>query len=319
MRYHFVVVLDSADVLRQMQEQKGFAEAYLGGIPEGEAILLTTEPGRASGPAKRHAKEAVAAVVEDDAPETVLEALLPLICREDLYLFTGGDLNGALAVRLGVRAGGSSVNAVHALMTGEDGKLTVKRMMYANHMEAVCDPGQPPFFFTMAKGAERAELTGEPFLIRRETYTASAAGHILSETLEPKPEDGGLKDSQIVVAGGRGVGGRRGMETLESLAGALGGSVGASRPAVMNAWAPMEELLGVSGTLVQPQICIAAAASGAAAFYAGIEKSRWITAVNKDADAPIMKMADVAVVEDYEPFVKALEALVRGDGQEERA
>ena len=152
MRYHFVVDLDSADVLRQMQEQKGFAEAYLGGIPEGEAILLTTEPGRASGPAKRHAKEAVAVVVEDDAPETVLEALLPLICREALYLFAGGDLNGALAVRLGVRAGGSSVNAVHALMTGEDGKLTVKRMMYANHMEAVCDPGQPPFFFTMAKG-----------------------------------------------------------------------------------------------------------------------------------------------------------------------
>ena len=103
------------------------------------------------------------------------------------------------------------------------------------------------------------------------------------------------------------------MEILGSLAEALGGSAGASRPVVMNAWAPMEALLGVSGTLIQPKICIAAGVSGAAAFGAGVEKSGWITAVNKDSAAPIMKMADVAVVEDYEPFVKALEALVRAE------
>ena len=313
MKYHFIVDLDSPDVLRQMQEQKGFAGRYLDGIEEGEAILLTTESGRAAGFPKRHAEEAVAAVVEDDAPETVLEALLPLVCREDLYLFSGEEQSAALAVRLGARAGGSASVGIHALRQGTDGRINVKRMMYANHMEAVCDPGEAPFFFILAKGAERAELLDEPFCIRKETFTASAAAHILSEERRPGEDDSGLKDSRVIVAGGRGTGGRQGMETLRSLAEALGGSVGASRPVVMNAWAPMEELLGVSGTMVQPEICIAAGVSGAAAFGAGIEKSGWITAVNKDPGAPIMKMADVAVVEDYEPFVKALEALVRAE------
>lgn len=311
MRYHFIVDLDSPDVQRQMQEQKGFAETYFKGIDEGEAILYSTKSGCASGCGQSHAKEAVAAVLEDDAAETILKALEPLICREDLYLFSGEEQNAALAVRLGARTGGSAANGVHEIRTGADQRLTVKRMMYANHMDAVCDPGEPPFFFTMAKGADRAELDEAPFCIQRETYTASAASHILSEVCRPREAGSGLKDSPVIVAGGRGIGGRAGMEELRSLAEALGGTVGASRPVVMNAWAPMEELLGVSGTLVQPQICITAGVSGAAAFGAGIEKSRWITAVNKDGNAPIMKMADVAVVEDYEPFVKALKALIR--------
>lgn len=314
MRYHFIVDLDAPDVSRQMEEQKGFAKAYLQKMEEGEAILLTAVSGRASGYGQRHAEHAVAAVVEDRAPETVLKALEPLICPEDLYLFSGEEQNAALAVRLSVRARGSAANSIHAVLLEGDRKLRIKRMMYANHMEAVCDPGKPPFFFTMARGGDREKLTEEPFQIIKETYTASAAAHILSEVCKPMEEGGGLEDSPVIVAGGRGIGGRQGMEALRSLAQALGGSVGASRPVVMNAWAPMEELVGVSGTLVQPQICITAGVSGAAAFCAGIEKSRWITAINKDAAAPIMKMADVAVVEDYEPFVKALEALIREEG-----
>ena len=311
MRYHFIVNLCSPDVQRQMQEQKGFAEKYLDGVDEGETILLGTKPDFASGLGQSHTKEAVAAVLEDESAETILKALEFLICPEDLYLFSGEEQNTALAVRLGARTGGSASNGVHGILTGTDQGLVVKRMMYANHMEAVCDPGEPPFFFTMAKGADRAELIERPFHIQRETYTPSAANHILSETYRPEEAENGLKDSQVVVAAGRGVGGLGGMDILRSLAEVLGGSVGASRPVVMNAWAPMEELLGVSGTMVQPEICIAAGVSGAAAFGAGIEKSGWITAVNKDSGAPIMKMADVAVVEDYEPFVKALEALVR--------
>ena len=313
MKYHFIVDLDSPDVFRQMQEQKAFAGLYFDGIDEGEAILLTTESRRIRELPKRHARDAAAAVVEDDAPETVLNALQPLICQEDLYLFSGEEQNAALAVRLGARTGGSSANNTHAVLPGSGQRLKVKRMMYANHMEALCDPGKPPFFFTMAKGMDPAELTDEPFFIWKETCTASAGDHICLETCRPREADSGLKDSQVVVAGGRGVGGRQGMEILGSLAEALGGSVGASRPVVMNAWAPMEALLGVSGTLIQPKICIAAGVSGAAAFGAGVEKSGWISAVNKDPAAPIMKMADVAVVEDYEPFVKALEALVRAE------
>lgn len=311
MKYHLIVNLDHIDAVKQMQEQKGFAAAYLKGMEEGEAVLITTKKERAYRQKTCHAQEAVAAVVEDHAPETILNALMPLICRDDLYLFSGDSQNAQLAVRLGVRAGGSSANGIHGIADGREGEILVKRMMYANHMEAVCTPGKPPFFFSMANGGDRAELADHPFEVKKETFTPSAAGHIISEEYYPEESHSGLEDSQVVVAGGRGVGSSQGMELLRGFAQALGGRAGASRPAVMNAWMPMEELLGVSGSLVHPQICIAAGVSGAAAFYAGIEKSKWITAVNKDADAPIMKMADVAVEEDYEPFIKALEALVR--------
>lgn len=309
--------LDSPDAVRQMQEQKEFARVHLEGICEGEAILLTTKRERIYEQKQCHAKEAVAVVAEDDVPETLLKALLPLICREDLYLFSRSSQSAQLAVRLGVRAEGSSVNEVHAAAVGENGKLTVKRMMYANHMEAVCEYEKPPFFLAMTGGCDRAELSDQPFRITEEYYTASAAAHILSEILIPETPDRGFLDSEVVIAGGRGIGGSAGMECLRRFAQAAGGSVGASRPAVMNAWAPVEELLGVSGSQVHPQICIVAGTSGAAAFYAGIEKSKWITAINKDAAAPIMKMADVAVQEDYEPFLKALEARIRKEREEQ--
>ena len=77
MRYHFIIDLGSPDVRRQMEEQKGFAERYFRGMEEGEAILLGTKPGLASGLRQGHAKEAVAAVLEDDAAETILKALPP--------------------------------------------------------------------------------------------------------------------------------------------------------------------------------------------------------------------------------------------------
>ena len=74
----------------------------------------------------------------------------------------------------------------------------------------------------------------------------------------------------------------------------------------MNAWAPMNRLIGVSGAMLQPDICITAGVSGAAAFYAGIEKSKFIVAINTDGQAPIMKKADVAVADDFVPVIKAL-------------
>lgn len=160
---------------------------------------------------------------------------------------------------------------------------------------------------------DRSELEQGAFQIIKEVRGASAAKHIISEEWYPQERGNGLEESAVLVAGGRGIGGRTGMDSLRQLAEAMGGRLGVSRPAAMNAWAPMEELIGVSGSMVQPQICIAAGISGAAAFYAGIEKSKWITAVNKDAKAPIMKMADVAVETDYALFIEELERLIKSE------
>lgn len=313
MKYHFIVNLNHPDAVKQMQEQKGFAERYLAGFQEGEAILLALGKEQLERCGQRHVRDAAAVIGADDSPETLLRALVPLVCREDLYLFSGEPGNMQLAARLGYRLDGSSANAVHAISVNGDGELFVKRMMYANHMEAVCAPGGAPFFFSLANGMDKAELEPGAFRIKKEFYAASAAEHIISEEWYPEESGKGLENCSIIVAGGRGVGGRDGMATLRKLAETMGGRLGASRPAVMNAWAPMDELVGVSGSMVQPEICIAAGISGAAAFFAGIEKSRWITAVNRDVKAPIMKMADVAVEADYASFIEELERLIKSE------
>ena len=86
----------------------------------------------------------------------------------------------------------------------------------------------------------------------------------------------------------------------------MGAAFGITRPVAMNAWEEMRRLIGVSGTLARPEVCIAAGVSGAAAFYTGIEKSRFIIAINTDAQARIVKAADVAVIDDYKAVMNEL-------------
>ena len=71
-------------------------------------------------------------------------------------------------------------------------------------------------------------------------------------------------------------------------------------------WGGMHRLIGVSGTIARPEVCIAAGVSGAGAFYAGIEKSKFIIAINNDPQPRIVKAADVAVIDDYKAVMEEL-------------
>jgi electron transfer flavoprotein alpha subunit len=78
----------------------------------------------------------------------------------------------------------------------------------------------------------------------------------------------------------------------------------------MSAWTPMHRMIGVSGAMTKPEVCIVAGVSGAAAFYAGIEKSKTIVAINTDIRAPIIKASDVAVIDDYKAVMAELAKIV---------
>ena len=96
------------------------------------------------------------------------------------------------------------------------------------------------------------------------------------------------------------------MERLREVAKKTGAELGISRPVAMKAWAPMNRLIGVSGAMTKPELCITAGVSGAAAFFAGIEKSKYNIAINTDEEASIVKSSDVAIIDDYEIVLEEL-------------
>jgi electron transfer flavoprotein alpha subunit len=203
----------------------------------------------------------------------------------------GKEIAGRLAVKLG---SGLITDATDIAANG-----TITQSVFAGNwtVTAAVTHGTP--VVTVKPNAVTPELAPtEPAIAQVEVTLSEAAKAARIVSIEPKQASGRpeLTEAAVVVSGGRGTGGN--FAAVEELADLLGGAVGASRAAVDAGWYPYAYQIGQTGKTVSPQLYIAAGISGAIQHRAGMQTSKAIVAVNKDAEAPIFALADLGIVGD---------------------
>jgi electron transfer flavoprotein alpha subunit len=241
----------------------------------------------------------------------ILEELAPQL-GAGLYLFSDDVAGRELAVRLGHRLGGTSLAGVRAFhLDGET--LRCRKAVYSGHMEATFRLTRGPFCLSITgPGTAPLPVAGTaPVVLMDLDRRQAPPDWVESFECIPDPSEARLENASFVLAAGMGARDRHRAARMAEIAREIGAEFGATRPVVMNAWAPMDRLVGVSGATLRPRLCIVAGASGSAAFMAGIEHSQFIVAINQDEQAPILRCCDVGAVGDGMAILEELARLIR--------
>jgi len=226
----------------------------------------------------------------------------------------GRDVGPRLSSRLQT---GLTADCTQLAIDEESGNVAWTRPAFGgNLMARILCPDHRPQLGTVRPGVFKAlapEAGRSCEVIHEDFHVAPEDIHVrlIKEIQESASELVDLIGAEIIVAGGRGVGGAEGFEPLKGLADALGATVGCSRAAVDAGWISHSHQVGQTGKTVGPKLYIACGISGAIQHVAGMSSSEVIVAINKDPEAPIFDIADYGIVGDLFEVVPALTEAIK--------
>jgi electron transfer flavoprotein alpha subunit len=252
-------------------------------------------------------------------------AAMTKLCEEikpNILLMGQTSIGRDLAPRLAFRLGTGLTTDCLELSIDPDTKLMLQtKPVYGGNALSivVCEEARPQMATVRPKSMDPLERDDS----RKGETVAFDAGLDESsirvkfiEKVEEEVEGVKLEDADVVVVGGRGMGGPEPFAQLEELAKLLGGAVGASRPPCDSGWVPTTWQVGLTGKMVTPTLYIGIALSGASQHLAGCSGSKTMVAINKDPEANIFKVCQFGIVGDFKkvlpPFMDKVKELLAG-------
>lgn len=258
-------------------------------------------------------------MLKEYATEPYAKALTQIIRDEEpeIVIFGATSIGRDLAPRVAGRVHtGLTADCTGLDIDPETKNLMMTRPAFGgNIMATIICPNYRPQMATVRPGVmktlERDETkTGKAELVKVEFKPEDMNIEILDVYKEEK-KSVDITEAKILVSGGRGVGGPEGYKPLKELADVLGGEVSSSRVGVDSGWIAKDRQVGQTGKTVRPALYVACGISGAIQHLAGMEESEFILAINKDATAPMMEVADLGVEGDLKVIVPKLTEAIK--------
>jgi electron transfer flavoprotein alpha subunit len=298
----------SRQLLGKGRELAGVSGGQLAAVVLGSSVGMLVERSFAYGADKVY-------VVDDAALATYttdgwVGAVAALVKKyQPALLLTGAsfqmrDFSAALAAELGV---GLAMDVTNVTIEGD--QIGATRPSHGGNVSNTLQLGAARPAVVAVRKQSFAEAAEQPGRSGETLSEAMPAVDIRTKVTNVAPKQGAvnLADAAIIVSGGRGLGSSENyFKLIPALAEALGGAYGASRAIVDAGWIPYEHQVGQTGKTVSPKLYVACGISGAIQHLAGMRASRTIVAINKDADAPIFRVASYGLVGDVNELIPLL-------------